>query len=204
MRRAAVVLVGGGSERMGADKASLEWQGAPLVVHVVQAVRAGLEQPAGDRSRGVTIVVRAPGQVLPALPSGVEVVDDAVPGRGPLQGLRDGLAAVSERADVAFVASTDLPLLRPEVVRLVVDAVGDDVDAAVPVVQGRRHPLAAAYRTSLVPLVDELLAAGERRVGALADRCRALWLDEEELGRVDPELRSLVNVNTPADLDALG
>lgn len=189
---------------MGADKASLEWQGSPLVVHVVQAVRAGVEQPRAGRSQGLTVVVRAPGQVLPVLPSGVEVVADTVPGRGPLQGLRDGLAAVAERADVAFVASTDLPLLRPDVVRLVLDAVGHDVDAVVPVVQGRRHPLTSAYRTSLVPIADELLAAGERRVGALVERCRVLLLDERDLGAVDPGLRSLVNVNTPADLDALG
>jgi molybdopterin-guanine dinucleotide biosynthesis protein A len=131
----------------------------------------------------------------------IEIVEDSVAGAGPLQGLRDGLRAVGDRADVAFVAATDLPLLRPELVRAVLDAVVD-VEVALPV-SGGPHPLAAAYRTSLVPLIDELLASGERRVGALLERCSLRELDEEALRAVDPALDSLVNVNSAADLAAL-
>ena len=41
-------------------------------------------------------------------------------GRGPLQGLAAGLAAVRDQADLAYVSSTDVPLLHPAFVRAVV------------------------------------------------------------------------------------
>jgi hypothetical protein len=76
---AGIVLAGGRSSRMGAPKAGLDWHGSTLLGHVVGVV---------GRGAGPVVVVRAPGQALPALPAGVRVVEDAREGRGPLEGLR--------------------------------------------------------------------------------------------------------------------
>jgi molybdenum cofactor guanylyltransferase len=203
VRAAGVVLAGGRSERMGTDKASLEWRSEPLLAHVVRALGVALRDPGTSVSQGPIVVVGAPGRALPPVSGDVDVVEDSVAGRGPLQGLRDGLAALGARADVAFVAATDLPLLRPDFVLAVLEAVGDDTDVAVPVAGGRVQPLAAAYRTSLLPVLDELLAAGELRVRTVLERCRVRELGERELREHDPDLASLVNVNTAADLARL-
>src|SRR3954453_23921421 len=104
-RVAGVLVAGGRSSRMGTSKAHLEWHGSTLLRRVAGIVARGVDGP--------VVVVRAPGQELPALPAGVEVVDDAREGRGPLQGLAAGLAAVRAAAPVAFVSSTDVPLLPP-------------------------------------------------------------------------------------------
>lgn len=198
MRRAAVVLAGGRSDRMGRDKASLDWLGIPLVAHVAGVVGDALDH-------GPVVVVRSAGQALPPLPAGVEVVEDRAAGRGPLQGLRDGLDVLAGRAEVAFACGVDAPLLVPAFVHRVVDAVGADVDAAIPVVAGRRHPLLAAYRVALGPLAAVLLDEGVRELGRLAASCRARLLDERalladpELAAADPELHSVVNVNTPEE-----
>jgi molybdopterin-guanine dinucleotide biosynthesis protein A len=198
VRRAAVVLAGGRSDRMGRDKATLDWLGVPLVAHVAGVVGDAL-------GPGPLVVVRSAGQALPPLPAGVEVVDDRAAGRGPLQGLRDGLEALAGRAEVAFACGVDAPLLVPAFVHRVVDAVGADVDAAIPVVAGRRHPLLAAYRVALGPLAAVLLDEGVRELGRLAGSCRARLLDERalladpELAAADPELHSVVNVNTPEE-----
>ena len=61
---------------------------------------------------GPVVVVRAPEQGLPDLASSIEVVSDAREGRGPMQGLAAGLAAIGERAEVVYVSSTDVPLRR--------------------------------------------------------------------------------------------
>ncbi len=74
------------------------------------------------------------------------MADDAREGRGPLQGLAAGLAAVRDRADAAYASSTDVPLLHPRFIRRVLAALDDDVDVVLPEVGGFRHPLAAAYR----------------------------------------------------------
>jgi molybdopterin-guanine dinucleotide biosynthesis protein A len=186
---------------MGAAKALLDWHGRPLVVHVA-AVMARAVAP------GPVVVVARPGQELPPLGAGVAVVRDSVGGRGPLQGLLDGLEAFAGEVETAFVAGTDMPLLRPAFVRAVVLARTTDVDAAVPVAHGFRQPLAAAYAVALAPFVRKLLDDGERGAGVLLDRCRARFLDEAallddaELARDDPELDSLVNVNTPEEYAA--
>ena len=102
---AGIVLAGGRSSRMGTPKAALEWHGSTLLRRVVGVVGRAVDGP--------VVVVRAPGQVLPELPDGVELVEDAREGRGPLQGLAAGLAAVRDRAPLAYASSTDVPLLHP-------------------------------------------------------------------------------------------
>jgi molybdenum cofactor guanylyltransferase len=196
---AGIVLVGGRSTRMGTAKAGLEWHGSTLVQRTV-----GIAVRAVD---GPIFVVRAPGQRLPALPGRVEVVDDPVVGRGPLQGIATGLAAAAGHAAAAAVCAVDLPLLHPAFVRRVVREVRADaaLEIALPVAGGHAQPLVAAYRTVLAPRIAELVDAGTLRVQTLFERCRVLTLDESALladralAGADPRLESLLDVNTPAE-----
>lgn len=197
---AGIVLAGGRSSRMGSSKAALEWHGSTFLAHVTGLLSRALAGP--------IVVVRASGQELPPLASSVEVVEDARPGGGPLEGIAAGLRAVVDRADVAFVSSVDVPLLYPAFVRRVVAAVVNGIDAAVPQVDGRIHPLAGAYRTGVLPVVEEMLAAQTRRALDLLDRLSTLYLDEDDLladrevRAGDPTLDSLRNLNEPADYEA--
>ena len=182
---------------MGTSKAALEWHGSTLLRRVVGLVQRSVDGP--------VVVVSAPGQELPALPGGVELVDDAREGRGPLQGLAAGLAAVGDRAVAAYASSTDVPLLHPRFIRRVLVAFDDDVDVVLPHAGGFRHPLAAAYRTALAVPLRELVAAGATRPAELFEiaatrRVDAAWLLADPVLRADdPELASLVNVNDPDD-----
>jgi molybdenum cofactor guanylyltransferase len=136
------------------------------------------------------------------------VVEDAREGRGPLQGLAAGLAAVREAAPVAYASSTDVPLLHPRFVRRVVAAVGDDVDVALPHVGGFPQPLAAAYRTTLVDTVERLIAEDRMRPAFLFEACRvrrldqAALLEDPALAALDPALESVLNLNEPGDYEA--
>src|SRR3954452_11298544 len=163
-RVAGVLLAGGRSSRMGTSKAHLEWHGSTLLRRVVGIVARGVDGP--------VVVVRAPGQELPPLPDSIEVVEDAREGRGPLQGLAAGLAAVRAQAPVAYVSSTDVPLLHPRFIQRVLAALDDDVDVALPHVAGFPQPLAAAYRTSLVDTVERLIAEDRMRPAFLFEACR--------------------------------
>lgn len=185
---AVVVLAGGRSARMGADKAGLEWEGATLLGRL-----AGALAPVGE-----VVVVRAPGQALPALPDGVRVVEDAVPGRGPLEGALAGLRAL-DPATAAFLCAVDMPLLDAAAARAVLAALGPADEAAVPRVAGRAQPLAAAYRAGPAAAAAEaLLAAGARRMHDLLGALRVRWIDDPPGGG-----RALAGANTPRELDAL-
>lgn len=186
---------------MGRAKGALEWHGSTLL-HRTAALL-------GRTVGGPVLVVAAPGQDLPGLPSGVEVVADPVEGLGPMRGLATGLAALDGRAPAAFVCSTDLPFLHPALVRRVLRGFGDPgADVVLPVARGFRQPLAAGYRTALAPLVEELLGEGDLRPGMLFRHCRVVRLDDAalladpDLARLDPDLDSLVNVNEPGDYAA--
>ncbi len=198
---AGIVLAGGRSSRMGEPKAALEWHGSTLLRRTV----AVLARTVG----GPVVVVRAPGQDLPALPAGVDVVEDPEEGLGPMQGIAVGLAAVADRAGTTFLCSTDLPFLHPAFVRRVLRGLDDsELDVVLPVAHGFPQPLAAGYRTALAELAAELVAAGTLRPAMLFERCRVARTGEGELladadlARLDPGLESLVNVNEPADYQA--
>jgi molybdenum cofactor guanylyltransferase len=197
---AGIVLAGGRSSRMGTPKAALEWHGSTLLRRTV-----GILARVTD---GAVLVVRAPGQALPDLPSHVEVVDDPREGLGPVQGLAAGLAAAAGRADVAFVCSTDLPFLHPAFVRRVLRAADDGADVGLPVARGYPQPLAAAYRTALAPVAERMVAQERLRPAFLFEECAVRRLDEADLrgdpilAALDPELDSVLNVNEPGDYQA--
>jgi molybdenum cofactor guanylyltransferase len=197
---AGIVLAGGRSSRMGTPKAALEWHGSTLLRRIVSIVDRSVDGP--------VIVVRAPGQALPDLPAGVEVVEDAEEGRGPLQGLAAGLGAARERAEVAYATSTDVPFLHPVFIRRVLAALGDDVDVALPHVGGYPQPLAAAYRVELVDVVERLIAEDRMRPAFLFEASRVERLDaaallaDPVLAALDPDLDSVLNLNEPGDYEA--
>jgi molybdenum cofactor guanylyltransferase len=167
---------------MRTPKALLDWHGEPLV-HRVAGIVARVCRP--------VVVVGAPGAELP-VPAGAETAADATPGLGPLEGIAAGLRALDGRADVVFVAATDLPLLHPEFVAAVLAAL-PGFDAVVPVAGGRDQPLAAAYTAAWLAQAGSLLAAGRPRAAGLLERARVRRLDAAGL----PEPDSLLGANTP-------
>ncbi|OLF05625.1 molybdenum cofactor guanylyltransferase [Actinophytocola xinjiangensis] len=197
---AGVVLAGGRSSRMGEAKAGLDWHGSTLLYRASAVLARTVDGP--------VVVVAAPGQDLPDLPAGVAVVEDPVEGLGPMQGLAAGLASVADRAGAAFVCSTDLPFLHPAYVRRVLRALTEGVDVVLPLAKGFRQPLAAAYRTGLADLVGTLIGEGNLRPGMIFEHCAVTRLTDEDLladtdlARHDPDLDSVLNVNTPADYAA--
>ena len=108
----AVVLAGGDSARMGTAKAAIAWEGGTLLARAVAALRPAV---------GRVVVVRAHGQELTPPGDGVVVVEDARPGRGPLEGMLAGLRALRP-GEVAFVCAVDMPLLEAPFARAVLDA----------------------------------------------------------------------------------
>lgn len=211
LRRGAVVLAGGSSSRMGRDKAWLELEpGRPLLLHVVEAVRAGLGADAGP-----LVVVAAPGQRLPELPREVLRVDDPDErvGAGPLAGILTGLDALGKEAgggvDLAYLGATDTPLLVPAHVRAMLDALDrrfQVADAVVPFTPGlpherRPHPLASAVRVAPARrLAAVLVAQGERRLRALLpEGLQTRLLSTARLPAPD----AVLSANTPEDWDRL-
>lgn len=197
-----MVLAGGQSSRMGMSKAALEWHGSTLLRRTVGILARVVDGP--------VVVVRAPGQHLPDLPEGTLVTDDPREGKGPVQGIAAGLTALRGQAGTAFVASTDMPFLHPVFVRRILRALEDarDADVAIPFARGYKQPLAAAYRVRLAATAQRLVTRDRLRPAFLFAECSVRQLEEDTLRRdpllaaLDPDLESVVNVNTPGDYQA--
>jgi len=187
----AAVLAGGRSLRMGVDKTLLDVDGEPLVARVVHAVSAVCAHP-------IVVTNRPEALSSIGLPADVRVIQDEVAYQGPLGGLVTALAQAQDEWLLAVAA--DMPHLTPEVIRALWDLRGD-ADAVVPITPKGLEPLLALYRVeACLPVAREILATGRRRPTAIFGRVKTVEVPADALRSVDPDLRSLINVNTPADL----
>jgi molybdopterin-guanine dinucleotide biosynthesis protein A len=185
----AIVLVGGQSSRMGRPKAALDFGGVPLLTRIVIELKRRFDE---------IVIVAAPvsaGQPRIEIP-GLKIVHDETAFAGPLDALRRGLDTLD--SGIAFVCSCDLPLLNSDVAIELV-AMLENFDAVLPEVGGKLQPLHAIYRKQCARAIETLAPSGEKRMTAAARSINAKKVDESELRKIDPELRSFFNVNTPDD-----
>lgn len=176
---------------MGRPKAWLPFAGELMLPRVVRLLREAVDP---------VVVVAAPDQDLPPLPAGVAVVRDEERGRGPLQGLAAGLAALQGRVDAAYLSSCDVPFLRPAFVRRLVELLSDQA-ICVPRVGEYHHPLAAVYRIEVQEAVARLLAEDRLRPLFLFEAVSTRIVEAAELAGVDPDFQTLRNLNTPEEYE---
>ncbi len=189
-----IVLAGGRSSRFGSDKLIAEVDGRTLLersAHAVATIATEL------------IIVTAPGddRPLPAVDVPVHRVEDAEAFGGPLVGLRGGLEIALE--PIVVVVAGDMPSIVPEVLAALVRALEASPASAAAALEtgGRLVPLPAALRTSAASdAVTRLLADGERRLRAVFERLPTRLLSEMEWHPLDPDGRTLRDVDVPADL----
>lgn len=191
MNIGGIVLCGGQSQRMGRPKAWLPFGDERMLPRVVRLLGEAV---------GPIVVVAAPEQEVPPLPPEVVVVRDEEKGRGPLQGLAAGLAALEGRVEAAYVSSCDVPFLRPAFVRRLIDLLGDHA-ICVPRVGEHHHPLAAVYRLSVRAAVVRLLQADRLRPFFLFEAVPTRVVEAAELLDVDPTFQTLRNLNTSEDYE---
>jgi molybdenum cofactor guanylyltransferase len=178
---AGAVLCGGASRRMGRDKALVSVDGRALALRVADALRAAGAEP-----------VLAVGGDLDALDAlGLAGVPDEEPGAGPLTGILTALAQGA--APVTFVAACDLVAPSAEAVTATITALGE-ADVAVPLVDGRRQWMHAAWRARAAAPLAAAFAAGERAVHAAVAAAGLRVAD------VSLPASAVADADTPADL----
>jgi molybdopterin-guanine dinucleotide biosynthesis protein A len=192
MTAGGIVLCGGRSTRMGVSKAMLPFGPETMLQRVVRLLGTVVSPVA---------VVAAREQSLPELPEIVRVTRDEREQRGPLEGLRAGLKALPDSVEAAYVTSCDVPMLVTGFVQRMVELLGDH-DIAVMEIDGFPHPLSAVYRRDTLPHVEFLLEKEMLRPVFLFERVRTRRVRPDEMTSVDPQLRTLRNLNTQEDYRA--
>lgn len=185
------IIAGGHATRLGGvPKGLLELEGRTLLQRQL------------DLSPLFQDVLLVTGDPAPYAASGLATVPDAIPGRGAPGGVHAAL--LRARTPWVFALACDMPFVTREVVEGLLAARDGEVDAVCFEVAGRLEPLMAVYRTSLAATWGELLRDHSPSLRSLLAQCRARVLPEKRLRALDPSVRSVVSVNSRAELEAVG
>ncbi len=181
-----IILAGGRSQRLGVDKALLEFDGKWLLLRLLDTLR-----PLSDD----ILVVTNNAERLAKLP--VRLVSDLYPNTGPLGGIYTGLVAMCHPH--GLVVGCDMPLLNLELLRYMI-LLATDFDIVIPCLAGNVEPLHAIYGKSCMPAIAQALERGERRVVSFFPQVHIRYVEQEEIDIFDPQHLSFFNINTPEDL----
>lgn len=174
---------------MGKDKAFLEVDGRRIIDRSLEVL--------GGLFEHVFIVTNTPSRYAPL---GIRLVGDLLPGCGALGGLFTALH-FSPTAHL-FVVACDMPLLNPDVIRLMAQK-APRWDVVVARIGGKLEPLHAFYSRRCLAPIARVLDRGGRKLIDFYPEVRVLEVEEAALREMDPNLQSFRNINTPEDLDRI-
>ena len=190
MHVTAILLAAGAARRFGAPKLLAAWRGRPLWEHALAALT-------GTDRVTETIVVVAPGFVVPPAAARCRFVVNPEPAEGMGGSLRVGVRTASAETDAFLIALADMPLVPPGLIGALLACYGaGERPIVVPVCRGRRgHPVLIG-----AGLRDELLAV-RGDVGARA----VLAAHPDLIGTIETDDAGvLFDVDEPADLEPGG
>lgn len=190
---AGYVLAGGGSTRLGRDKALVELGGKPLLLHAAELLESVV--------RRVTVV--ASRRQYEAL--GVQIIPDEWPESGPLGGIVTALrhsALDAGQCEWNLVLGCDMPFVTHEwLAFLVRRSQRSAADALVPKSANGMEPLCAVYRTSCASALAASLDRGVRKIGTALASVHVEYVAETESIVFDSGGRLFKNMNTAADFE---
>ena len=136
-----IILAGGLSKRMGADKGLLHFRGKPLVEHILQ-----ITSPISNS----TLII-ANNEAYKQF--GVPVYKDIIKEKGPIGGIHTGLSC--SNAKMNLVLACDMPMLNSDFLRGLIDMITDESQLIVPKHDDKIEPLCAIYHQSLLPALEK-------------------------------------------------
>jgi len=177
-----LLLTGGQSRRMGTDKASLVVDGEAVAVRTAKKLAEAVSL--------VTVLGNEP-------IAGFGFQPDASEFEGPLY----ALAGYEPQSEAVFVVGCDMPRFDPKIVEVLSSSLraSPDSDAAVPVLEGRRQPLCALYRSPAWQSLHRVVAEGRRSLMAWLDALNVLEIAEAEFGEAELDPRDFRSANTPEE-----
>ncbi len=182
-RLLGVILAGGGSTRMGRDKALAPLAGRPMIAHVLDRLR--------PQVAGLAIAAGADSQRFAAL--GEDAFMDLTEGRrGPLAGVWAGLRRAQTLGyDVIVTAPCDGPFLAVDLAARL-RAAAQSSGAALAQSAAGPHPTFALWPLAAVNEAERLLEKGEGPLALAKSLIAAVVLFDDT--------DAFANVNTPAEL----
>lgn len=185
-----VLLAGGKSNRMGQDKRFLSIGARTLLERGLCTMHSLFHH--------VRIVIA---QDSPLLSANVPVFRDVVPRCGSLGGLYTGLHMSS--TPYIFLVACDMPFLNVNLIRYMIE-LKEQADIVVASWNNRLQPMHAVYSKRCTPILEGMIHRRQVKIQDVfhGPSLAVRFVKEGEVRRIDPEGRSFININTPADFEA--
>jgi molybdopterin-guanine dinucleotide biosynthesis protein A len=183
-----ILMAGGGSSRMGQDKALMPFLGRPLIERVLDRLRPLASEILLSTNRPADYAFLG----LPMLP-------DLQPGNGPLEGLRTCLRTA--RHPFAAAVACDMPFVNPALLTYELALLMESkADAVVPETPDGLEPLHATYLVAgCLPAIEQALSGGKRKLTGWLDQVRMERVSAQTVARYDPDGLVFWNLNTPEE-----
>jgi len=185
-----VLLAGGKSRRMGRDKRNLIISGKSLFNHALHVLESVFSE--------IIIVVGTISSVVQKLNH--QVVTDLIPDKGSAGGLYTGLTYATNPQ--VFAVACDMPFLNPAVIERVCE-LSSSKDVTMVRLSHGFQPMHSVYSKQCLPVLHNMINADQLRIQDLLseNELKKEILEQETIQDIDPQFKSFLNVNTPADLE---
>jgi len=185
-----VILAGGLSTRLsGRNKAFIEVNGKKIIDRTYNLFRQLFQE--------IILVTNDPGSYIDW---DLQIVSDIYKVRSSMTGLHAGLTYASN--PFIFAVACDSPFLNKELIEKVLSYVDDGTQVVVPEVTLGFEPLFAAYSKSCLDAFENCLNQKRFQIMQIFRKKRVKKIPEHVLRKIDPELLSFYNINTPEHISA--
>lgn len=175
LTRPLYIFCGGGSRRMGRDKALLEVDGETLLERQMRKAYSHFDD---------VILLSGGNEYV----TNNRQIPDAFNDAGPLSGLLAALKDVQKSHNQIAVIPVDVPFLSDHTLRLLSSkALEEDADAMLVQSDEKVQPLAGVYKSEVADSLEEFLKRGQRRVMNFLNQlsCRYISVHSDELRNIN-------------------
>lgn len=181
-----VILAGGENRRMPQPKAFIKVNGENIIEKNLKTMKRLFKE--------IFIVTNQPEAYLYL---GIPMLGDIYDVRGPMTGILTSL--INSMHPWVFISACDMPFINYELIYYMASK-KKNYEAVVPEFKGDIEPLFAFYTKRLCHKMEKALTSGRAGLKDFLKDKRVRYVTSEEIGNIDPEGRSFINLNTPEDV----
>jgi len=181
-----IIMAGGKSSRMGADKGLMTFHGKRLIEYAIDLLQPFCSE--------IIISTNQSGYEE----FGFRTVADVYLDCGPVGGLHAALGET--HFDHNLVISCDVPFVESELIEFLLSKTGD-FEAVVPLHERGIEPLVAVYRKEMASFFEIQLIEKNYKMQRIIRSCKLNFVEVDQLLAKYPRL--FYNVNRPEELEQL-
>ena len=181
MKLSGIIIAGGKSSRMGADKTRMQFNDKTFLEHAVDLLK--------DFTDEIIISINRETDL------GIHTVKDEIPDIGPLGGLYTALKNIQNNA--AIVIPVDTPLLSKDVLKYLIENYSEHYQACIFEVNGKTEALVGIYHQNILPEIEEQIRKKDYKLQNLLQKSVARKIN------ADIFAADFVNINTKENLEKI-